>query len=331
MWLAYLLLFILLSPGILFTAPKVGIKMFMKGKQDLLTIALHGLLFVIVIQLLQVSEAFGNLTSTATTSGSIMNYDAPFRTRTCPSNSITNTRSRTVINARRALDESLNRQLVSEINARNEAGRAVNQYEQPFNDEVNREQEALQERITAKQDEINRTDPTVAPLFTALEQTDNIRNQAVRDASAARRAYNALPVRQRNTPRGTELAASVRTANANEAKANKDLRDAYTAYSAVNDPVLSQTEEYKNSQMFGQSADDRHRAHVRNRQDLYDARAAADTAYRNKRTALLRDPINADLQKAVALAIYNYRNACEGRTAIATSIPFTYQIFGVIF
>ena len=53
-----ILLFVLLSPGVLLTIPPVGKKIWMSGKTSLLSVCVHALIFVLVMRLLNVRERF---------------------------------------------------------------------------------------------------------------------------------------------------------------------------------------------------------------------------------------------------------------------------------
>jgi len=55
-----ILLFVLLSPGVLLTIPPVGKKIWMSGKMSLLSVCVHALIFVLVMRLLNVREGFQN-------------------------------------------------------------------------------------------------------------------------------------------------------------------------------------------------------------------------------------------------------------------------------
>ena len=57
MW-KVILLFVLLSPGVLFTLPPVGKKIWMSGKMSVLSVFVHALLFVLAMRFLKVSEGF---------------------------------------------------------------------------------------------------------------------------------------------------------------------------------------------------------------------------------------------------------------------------------
>ena len=56
--LKVILLFILLSPGILLTLPPAGKKIFMSGKTCLVAAIVHGILFALILRWLKVSEGF---------------------------------------------------------------------------------------------------------------------------------------------------------------------------------------------------------------------------------------------------------------------------------
>lgn len=53
-----ILLFVLLSPGVLITLPPVGKNIWMSGKTSLLSVCVHALIFVVVMHLLNVREGF---------------------------------------------------------------------------------------------------------------------------------------------------------------------------------------------------------------------------------------------------------------------------------
>ena len=57
MW-KVILLFVLLSPGVLFTLPPVGKKIWMSGKMSVLSVCVHALLFVLAMRFLKLSEGF---------------------------------------------------------------------------------------------------------------------------------------------------------------------------------------------------------------------------------------------------------------------------------
>lgn len=57
MW-KVILLFVLLSPGVLFTLPPVGKKIWMSGKMSVLSVCVHAILFVLAMRFLKVSEGF---------------------------------------------------------------------------------------------------------------------------------------------------------------------------------------------------------------------------------------------------------------------------------
>ena len=152
--------------------------------------------------------------------------------------------------------------------------------------------------------------------------------------------YNASIEARRKHTDAVAAAAAVGSGehrNVGIAARNKAAREAYyasraeLAYKNALTPLIRTFKMSVEREINRLSYDSAFQAFRKNRQDLYDARQAANVAYTNKRKALLRDPIYADRLKEVALARYNYQNACKGNIEIATSIPFTYQLFGIIF
>ena len=57
MW-EVILLFVLLSPGVLLTLPPVGNKVWMSGKMSVLSVCVHAVIFVLAMRFLNVNEGF---------------------------------------------------------------------------------------------------------------------------------------------------------------------------------------------------------------------------------------------------------------------------------
>jgi hypothetical protein len=312
MWLAYLLLFIALSPGILFTAP-LGKKM--GGKVGVAVV--HAIIFVITVKLLhsvewfEVSEGFQDSPLISTDSGSggsggVRVLGLPFcRTP----NATTRERYATVSRTYIAVEDSLKAELQPYQDAINKAKSDIAQYEAPYHQQKNAEVLALRQALVAKEAELRASNPTLASLYATKLEANRIYAEelAVATTNAGSRRFIRQP------------------------QSFNSSRRADSAYTTALNPLIREFRLSTNNQIQSVTRGNDYRAYQRNRTDLYAARAEANRDYVNKRKMLLRDPVRADLVKAAALARYNYQNACRGNITIATSIPFTYSIFGVIF
>ena len=286
----------------------------------------HAIIFVIAVKLLhsvewfEVSEGFQDSPLISTDSGSGGSGGSGGVTvlglSMCRApNATTRERYATVRSTYVAVEDSLKAELQPYQDAINKAKSDITQYEAPYHQQKNAEVLALRQALVEKEAELRASNPTLASLYAAKLEANRIYAEelavATTNAGSRRTSDGRLIMRQ------PQSFNSSRTAD--------------RAYIAALDPLIRSFRISTNNQIHSVTRGTDYRAYQRSRNDLYNARAQASSAYTNKRKMLLRDPVRADIVKAAALARYNYENACRGNITIATSIPFTYRIFGVIF
>jgi archaellum component FlaF (FlaF/FlaG flagellin family) len=327
MWLAILVLFIALCPGVLFTGPRFGIKIFMKGKLDLLTIFLHGLLFVSIVQILRVSEAFQ---SAPVNLGGDSSWLNSINNRCKYDNSITDERKATLLAAEQALSKSIQLQTKSYRDAYSVTTTAINTYEQPVFLKVQQETAKMTKANTDKIKNLDKSHPIISRLFKRKQTAERKILSAETKKRNAESAYNTLI----NGPRPTQEAIQAALKRKNDAdreytglvQQNSGLINTYkTAHNAVSKPIEDKIKSER------KKLEGRLTAHRSKRKDLYTSYNNAYKQLQDAENTARKNPVNATLMKDVALARYNLQTACEGTTTRATSIPFTYSLFGVIF
>jgi peptidoglycan hydrolase CwlO-like protein len=219
MWLALLVLFVVLSPGVLFTLPALGKKM---GGKFVIAL-MHSLLFVVVVALLNVTEAFQVFQVQTPAKGKVV-------TRFTPEQTLANAEKR--LNDLTTSLESLKAQVTEKTRELDEGNSRVAQLRQQLQ-EAQQSAQAAQNKVNMKNEELSNAQKEVLDTTARMNMITNkiAASTSLSKAGIVKGGVNSVAVTQQQL---NNLNRSINSTNASIVAAQKAVSAARLSLDASN-------------------------------------------------------------------------------------------------